>query len=265
MSNAGSIDTLLEIMAKLRDPARGCPWDLEQDFHSILPHTLEEAYEVAEAIERGDPGDLRDELGDLLFQVVFHARLAEELGHFDFHDVVRSVAEKLVRRHPHVFGDERVESADQQTRAWEAHKERERRARSRDPAAHSHLDGISVSLPALTRAVKLQRRAARVGFDWSSLDGVLEKIDEELDELKTALSASDPQQPFHELGDLLFSCVNLARHLDKEPETVLRAANSRFEERFRRMEALLQSRGMSVAQADAAELDAAWEEIKTET
>lgn len=264
MNGADSTKALLEIMARLRDPTHGCPWDREQDFRSIAPHTLEEAYEVADAIERGDTDDLRDELGDLLFQVVFHARMAEELGYFDFQDVARSVSDKLVRRHPHVFGSEEVVSAEDQTRAWEAHKERERRARTPDPTQHSHLDHVSVALPALTRAVKLQRRAARVGFDWSDVGGVLDKLDEELGELKAALRGSDQAQLTHELGDLFFSCANLARHLKKDPETVLRGANARFEERFRKMEFLLQSQGRPLEEATLAEMDAAWDRIKAE-
>ncbi len=265
MSGAAGITALLEIMVRLRDPIRGCPWDREQDFRSIAPHTLEEAYEVADAIEREDMNDLRDELGDLLFQVVFHARMAEESGYFDFNDVARGVSEKLVRRHPHVFGTAQMLSAEEQSHAWEAHKERERRDRAQDPEKHSLLDHVSTALPALTRAVKLQRRAARIGFDWPEVGGVLDKIDEELGELKAALEKSDDAQISHELGDLLFSCANLARYLKKDTETVLRDANARFEQRFRKMEARLQSQGKPLAKATLAEMDAAWDSIKSKS
>ncbi len=265
MSSADSIRGLLEIMVRLRHPTEGCPWDREQDFRSIAPHTLEEAYEVADAIERGDMVDLRDELGDLLFQVVFYARMAEELGYFDFQDVARSISDKLIRRHPHVFGDAEVRSVEDQTRAWEAQKARERRAKAPDRTEHSQLDHVSVALPALTRAVKLQRRAARVGFDWPDVDGVLEKISEELDELKAALTGPDDAHVIHELGDLFFSCANLARYLKKDPETVLRSANARFEDRFRKMESWLQSQGRPLEEATLAEMDAAWNRIKAES
>ena len=265
MSSADGIKVLLEIMVRLRDPIRGCPWDREQNFRSIAPHTLEEAYEVADAVEREDMNDLRDELGDLLFQVVFHARMAEESGHFDFLDVARGVSDKLIRRHPHVFGTEQVMSAEEQSDAWEDYKERERRARAPDPEKHSLLDHVSRALPALTRAAKLQRRAARIGFDWPEVGGVLDKIEEELGELRAALEQSDDAQLSHEMGDLLFSCANLARYLKKDPETVLRDANARFEERFRRMEAMLQSQGKPLAEATLAEMDAAWDTIKYES
>ncbi len=265
MSSTDSIRVLLEIMVRLRHPTEGCPWDREQDFRSIAPHTLEEAYEVADAIERGDMADLRDELGDLLFQVVFYARMAEELEYFDFQDVARSISDKLIRRHPHVFGGAQVRSVEEQTRAWEAQKARERRAKAGDQTEHSQLDHVSVALPALTRAAKLQRRAARVGFDWSDVDSVMEKIREELDELQAALKGSDEAHVVHELGDLLFSCANLARHLTQDPETALRGANARFEDRFRKMESLLQSQDRPLEEASLAEMDAAWNRIKAES
>ncbi len=264
MSDCEEIAELLEIMTRLRHPTDGCPWDCEQDFQTIAPHTIEEAYEVADAISRGDMGELREELGDLLFQVVYHARMAEELGHFDFFDVVRGVSEKLVRRHPHVFGNAEVESVEAQSRAWEMHKAKERKAKAGDAVEHSHLDGVSVALPALTRAVKLQRRAARVGFDWPEIQGVVDKVGEEFQELADALGEGDPARLAHEVGDLFFSCVNLARHLRLDPETALREASSRFEDRFRRMESLLRRDGKVPEEATLAEMDAAWERIKAE-
>ncbi len=252
---------LLAIMARLRDPAHGCPWDREQTFASIAPYTIEEAYEVADAIARGDLAGLRDELGDLLFQVVFHARMAEEGGHFGFDDVAAAIAGKMERRHPHVFGEARVATAQEQTLAWEAHKAAERRAR--DPSGRpSHLDGVSLALPALVRALKLQKRAARVGFDWPDVDGVLAKLEEEATELRAARAAGEPEDRVEaELGDLLFTCVNLARHLGLDPETALRHANGRFEARFRRLESLL---GGHPEQASASQLDSAWEQAKAE-
>ena len=257
------IGRLLQVMARLRHPTDGCPWDCEQDFESIAPHTLEEAYEVADAIRRGDFQDLQDELGDLLFQVVYHARMAEEAGHFDFQAVVRGIADKLTRRHPHVFGDAKIESAAAQTEAWEAHKAAERRAKAPDPAVMSQMDGVSVALPAMMRAVKLQNRAARVGFDWPQVRGVMDKVMEELDELEIALEAeSGSERVFDEMGDLLFACVNLARHVRVDPETALGAANARFEARFRQMETLLEEVGKSPDNATPAEMDAAWEQVK---
>lgn len=253
------IEPLLEIMRRLRDPETGCPWDVQQTFASLVPHTLEEAYEVAETIEEGDLSALPDELGDLLFQVVFYARIAEEEGRFDFADVVRRIGDKLVRRHPHVFADARVESAEAQTREWEAHKRREREQQGK---GGSLLDGVSLALPALTRAVKLQRRAARAGFDWPSVDGVLDKVREEVAEVEAELRDSpDPDRIAAEIGDLLFSVVNLARHLEVDPETALRQANRRFQRRFAGVEARLRASG-GIEQASTAEMDAAWEEAK---
>jgi MazG family protein len=258
------IDRLLAIMARLRDPLGGCPWDREQSFATVAPYTVEEAYEVAEAAHAGDMQALREELGDLLFQVVFHARMAEEAGQFDFQDVARSIADKMTRRHPHVFGEARVETAAAQSLAWEAHKAAERAGRASAGAA-SQVDGVSLALPALVRADKLQRRAARVGFDWPHVDGVLAKLEEEIGELRAELASQGPPERVEaELGDLLFSCVNLARHLRVDPETALRHANARFEARFRRLEARLAAAGRPVAQASAAELDAAWEQAKAE-
>lgn len=258
------IDRLLAIMARLRDPLGGCPWDREQSFATVAPYTVEEAYEVAEAAHAGDMQALRDELGDLLFQVVFHARIAEEAGAFDFQDVARAIADKMTRRHPHVFGEARVETAEAQSLAWEAHKASERAGRAPAGAA-SELDGVSIALPALVRAVKLQRRAARVGFDWPHVDGVLAKLQEEIGELRAEITSHGPPRRIEaELGDLLFTCVNLARHLRVDPEGALRQANARFEGRFRRLEARLASAGRPLGQASAAELDDAWEQAKAE-
>ncbi len=238
------MERLLEIMARLRSPEGGCPWDLEQTFETIAPHTLEEAYEVLDAIERGDYAELRDELGDLLLQVVFHAQLAREAGHFDFHDVAEALRDKLVRRHPHVFGEARIESAGAQTEAWEAQKAVERAARS-DGAPPGALDGVARALPALLRAAKLQRRAARAGFDWEGADAVLAKLHEELAEVAEARDSGDADALEEELGDLLFVAANLARALGVEPEQALRRANRKFEARFRAMEAELRERGGS--------------------
>jgi ATP diphosphatase len=257
---------LIDLMARLRDPERGCPWDLEQTFGSLVPFTLEEAYEVAEAVEHGDFEEIKNELGDLLFQVVFYARLAAEAGQFEFRDVVDSIVEKMVRRHPHVFGEETIGTAAEQSLAWERHKARERRGKADATGrAISLLAGVSRSLPALTRSVKLQKRAARVGFDWPSPEAVAAKVEEELREIRTALAAGAPPEVLsEELGDLLFSCVNLARHLQVEPESALRAANRKFERRFRRMEQMLSALGRRAEDATLEELDALWDRAKAE-
>ncbi len=262
MKNYDRIDTLLEIMARLRDPGGGCPWDREQTFATIAPYTLEEAYEVADAIERGTPSELREELGDLLFQVVFHARMAEEAGQFAFPDVVETVVEKMVRRHPHVFGDEEVADAEAQTAAWEAQKARERAAKAGGEPSHSALDGVAVALPALTRAEKLQRRAARVGFDWPDPRGALEKVREETEEVVRELDQRDADALQAEVGDLLFACVNLARLAGVDAETALRGANSKFDRRFRAVEATLTREGKSLDDVSLEEMDAAWERVK---
>ena len=254
--HSAGIDRLVEIMARLRDPATGCPWDLEQDFASIAPYTVEEAHEVADAIQRQAWGELPAELGDLLLQVVFHSRMAEEAGLFAFPDVVRSISDKMIARHPHVFGEEsRDKSADQQTADWEKLKAAER-------GSARVLDGIALGLPALTRAVKLQKRAARVGFDWPSTDEVVAKITEEAAELVEARERLTPTEVEEEFGDLLFVMANLARHLKIDPEAALRAANSKFERRFRRIEDWLAEDGRTPDSSDLAEMDALWNRAK---
>lgn len=253
-------------MARLRDPEHGCPWDREQNFATIAPYTIEEAYEVAEACERGDANALKDELGDLLFQVVFHARMAEEAGLFAFNDVAAGISEKMVRRHPHVFGDARIRDARTQTEAWEEHKAAERRARAERTAQRpSALDGVGDALPALTRALKLQRRAARVGFDWPESQLIVEKIEEEIGELREVIDqGSDASRLADEIGDLLFAVVNLARNLEIDPDQSLRGACRKFERRFRRVEELLAAAGSSVESASLAEMETHWQAAKAE-
>lgn len=256
-----SIERLRAIMAALRDPGHGCPWDREQTWATIAPHTLEEAYELADAIERGDVTHVRDELGDLLFQVVFQARIAEEQGLFDFDSVAAAISDKLERRHPHVFGTATVSSAAEQTRAWEEHKTAERRAAG---GAVGTLDGVALGLPALTRAAKLGRRAAGVGFDWAKAKDVLAKIDEECKELEGALAAGRTSAVEEELGDLLFSLAQFARHAGIDPEASLRSANAKFERRFRRMEAWLAEQGRTPRDATPDELETLWAKAKQE-
>lgn len=256
--NCRSIDTLLEIMARLRDPKEGCPWDREQTFGTIAPYTIEEAYEVADAIDRDNLPDLKDELGDLLFQVVFHAEMAREIQAFDFGDVVQAVIGKMIRRHPHVFAGLHLETAEAQRSAWEDLKAGEREGR--DDA--SVLSGVGLALPALTRAEKLGKRAARVGFDWRDAAGVVDKTREELDELSSAVMAGNPLEMEEELGDLLFTLVNLARHLRVDPEAALRSANRKFERRFRALEQRCAAAGRELAGLTPAEWDAAWESVK---
>lgn len=254
-----SVDRLIAIMARLRDPDGGCPWDVAQTFATIAPYTLEEAYEVADAIERGDFDDLRSELGDLLFQVVFHARMAEEAGLFAFEDVAAAIADKLERRHPHVFADEAAKSdAASQKARWEDIKAAERKAR----AQHGVLDDVPVGLPALARAAKLTKRAARVGFDWPSTDEVFAKLDEEVAELKAEITSGDLDKAREEVGDLLFVLANLARKLEVEPEDALRAANAKFVRRFAFIEAELARDGRTPDQSDLQEMDALWDAAK---
>ncbi len=252
---------LLEIMARLRDPDGGCPWDLEQNFSTIAPYTIEEAYEVADAIEHDDMAALADELGDLLLQVVFHARMAEEAGHFDFDAVAKAIADKMIRRHPHVFGEDRVDSATAQTLSWEAFKAAERAEKAKDGGrTASVLDGVTLALPGLTRAVKLQRRAARVGFDWPKAAQVLDKIDEELTEIKQEIAkGSEPERLEDELGDLIFAVANLARHLGVDPEVALRGTNAKFERRFHQVE---QSFEDGLDGISLEEMEAAWQAAK---
>ncbi len=264
----GDISRLLAIMRALRDPVGGCPWDVEQDFASIAPYTVEEAYEVADAIDRGDLGDLRDELGDLLLQVVFHARMAEEQGAFDFADVVAAISDKMVRRHPHVFGDDVVGDAAGQTVAWEALKQRERDARGETDA--SALAGIARGLPEWQRAVKLQTRAARVGFDWPGIAPVLAKLAEEIEEVRAEFECvrAQPSNPAaqarleEEIGDMLFVCANVARHGAVDVGTALRRANLKFERRFRAMEALAATDGVRLENLPLDAQDAYWARVK---
>ena len=257
----GGMDRLLEIMERLRDPETGCPWDIEQDFASIAPYTVEEAHEVADAIERQDWDDLRDELGDLLLQSVFHAQIAQDRGLFDFDAVAKAICDKMIARHPHVFGTEsRDKSAAQQTADWEAIKAAERAGK----AETGVLDGIAMGLPALTRAVKLQKRAARVGFDWPSTDEVVAKITEEAAELAEARDKLTQAEVTEEFGDLLFVMANLARHLEVDPEAALRAANAKFTRRFNKIEAFLAAEGKRPADSDLAEMDALWNRAKAE-
>jgi MazG family protein len=257
-----TIDELIKVMERLRHPQQGCPWDREQTFATIAPYTLEEAYEVAEAIARADMAELRDELGDLLFQVVFHAQMAREAGHFDFDDVVRAIVDKMVRRHPHVFADVQVADAAEQTRRWEAQKAEERAAKG-GGAAPSVLDGVAVALPALVRAEKLQKRAARVGFDWPDVAGPLAKVHEEIGEVEAELRQGAPrEQVAGEIGDLLFAVVNLARHSGVDAEAALRGASLKFERRFRHVEQALRDDGRDLSQATLEEMDALWETAK---
>jgi MazG family protein len=254
---------LVELMARLRTPGTGCPWDLEQTFETITPYTIEEAYEVADAIERRDMADLKAELGDLLFQSIFHARMAEEAGAFTIDDVIRGLIDKMVDRHPHVFGDVAIDSADAQTGAWEVMKAAERAAKAKDGPA-SALDGVALALPALMRAEKLTKRAGRVGFDWPSPRPVLDKLEEEIGELEQAIAAPKPDKAHvaEELGDMLFVVANLCRKLEVDPEEALRAANSKFVKRFHGMEALARSRGLDFASLSLDEQEALWTEVK---
>jgi len=253
-----SISRLLDLMARLRDPQRGCPWDVQQNFATIAPYTIEEAYEVADAIERNDLQDLRGELGDLLFQVVFHSQMAREQGAFDFDDVVNAICDKMERRHPHVFGDARIESAEAQTVAWEEHKRRERAT-----ASDSVLADVPVALPALTRANKLGKRAAQVGFEWADVAGALDKVQEEVDELRQEVAAgTDRSAMEQEIGDLLFCLVNVCRYLRIDPENALRLTNAKFERRFRYVEQQLRQQGRSTQEATLPEMDALWDEAK---
>ena len=253
---------LLEIMARLRSPEGGCPWDLEQTFKTIAPYTIEEAYEVADAIERGDMTELREELGDLLFQVAFHSRMAEEEGAFEAADVAAAINEKMVRRHPHVFVASDERSSDDQIVAWEVVKAEERAAKAKERGNASALDGVALSLPALLRAEKLQKRAARTGFDWTEADQIFDKLEEETEEVKEAIASGNADAVMDEIGDLLFVAANLARRLKIDPEAALRQANSKFERRFRAMEALAADRGDDFSQLDLNAQENLWQAIK---
>lgn len=258
------IDELLTIMARLRDPQRGCPWDRDQTFASIMPYTLEEAYEVADAIERNDMDELRAELGDLLFQVVFHAQMAAEAGSFDFNDVVSGIVSKMIRRHPHVFAAAKVGSAQEQAHAWEQHKEQERVGKTSN-AESGILDDIPRTLPAMTRAMKLHKRASRIGFDWQRAADVLQKLDEEVAELRVEIENGAPRERItDEIGDLLFVTTILARHSGVDPESALRHANAKFERRFRRMEELAKEQGHDIKAMSLARQDALWDQVKIE-
>jgi ATP diphosphatase len=277
MKPSRDITRLLEIMAALRTPGTGCPWDLEQDFSTIAPYTIEEAYEVADAIARGDLEHLRDELGDLLLQVVFHSRLAEEQGAFDFGGVVDAVTAKMIRRHPHVFADADGNTASAVKGMWEEIKAQEKleaKTKRGDAKPPSALDGVPVGLPALTRALKLQEKAGRVGFDWNDPRAVLAKIREEADEIEAELDAADKlpaadkavqrDKTAAEVGDLLFAVVNLARHLDADPESILRATNRKFERRFASIERALAAQGKTPKDATLDEMDKLWDQAKAE-
>jgi ATP diphosphatase len=260
MTPSRDLTRLLEITAALRTPGTGCPWDLEQDFASIAPYTLEEAYEVADAIARGNLADLREELGDLLLQVAFHARMAQEQGAFDFGDVVAGITEKLIRRHPHVFGDQKGLDARAVEGLWQRIKNEEKAGKpARDRGA---LAGVPVNLPALTRALKLQQKAGKVGFDWNDPLAVLAKIREEADEIEADIRAGENKAAAAEVGDLLFAVVNLARHLDADPEATLRGANEKFSRRFGAIETALAARGRTPEQSTLSEMDALWDQAK---
>jgi ATP diphosphatase len=271
MQSSKDISRLIEIMAALRTPVTGCQWDLEQNFATIAPYTLEEAYEVADAISRGDLGDLRDELGDLLLQVVFHSRMAEEDGAFAFGDVVEAITRKMIRRHPHVFGDAEARAAGSAKGMWDrikaeekAEKRAERLARGDDPEDHGRgfLDGVPVALPALTRALKLQEKAAKVGFDWKEAKPILDKIEEEIDELRAAMEKNDRAEMTDEFGDVLFALVNFGRHLAIDAETALRGTNEKFRSRFHAVEDALVARGDTLEEATLDEMEGLWQAAK---
>ncbi len=266
MATKYNMSDLLDIMAKLRDPETGCPWDIEQSFDTIAPYTIEEAYEVDDAIRAGDMPALVDELGDLLLQVVFHSQIAKDEGHFEFKDVVNSVSRKMVDRHPHVFGDATVEDAGAQIKAWEEQKAAERSKKAKETGeALSALDGVTPGLPSLLRAIKLQNRAARVGFDWPETEQVLDKIQEETSELLMEVkSGADHNLVKEEFGDLLFVLANLGRHFKLDPEECLRAANAKFERRFKGVERLLHEDGKTPERSSLEEMDALWDQIKRE-
>jgi len=264
MSDKRPIDELLEIMARLRDPENGCPWDIEQTYETIAPHTIEEAYEVVEAIAEKDMEELKSELGDLMFQVVFYTQMAKEEGLFDFHDVVEAISNKMIERHPHVFADKIINTADAQTAAWEETKAAERKRKAdKKGQALSALDGVATTLPALTRAVKLQKRAARVGFDWPDMGPVFDKIHEELNELKVEIHSEGAEERIaEEYGDLLFVIANLGRHIGVDPETVLAKTNRKFTRRFHHIEKQLSEKGKALSDSNLEEMDYYWDDAK---
>jgi len=255
------LERLLQVMARLRDPDGGCPWDKDQTFATIAPYTVEEAYEVADAVERGDLSDLKEELGDLLLQVVFHSRMAQEQGAFDFDAVASAITEKMIRRHPHVFADQTFRDVNEQSAAWDAIKAAERAGKGR---AARLFDDVPIGLPGMSRAVKLTKRAARVGFDWPTTDEVLAKLREELAELEAEIAAQDAQKMREELGDLLFVCANLARKLNVDPEDAVRAANAKFVRRFAYIEDALAQRGSNPERSNLAEMDSLWNEVRAQ-
>jgi ATP diphosphatase len=271
MQPSRDIAALLDIMAALRTPVTGCPWDVEQTFETIVPYTIEEAYEVADAVQRGDLDDLRDELGDLLLQVVFHARMAEEQGEFAFGDVVEAITAKMIRRHPHVFGDAQARAAGAAKGMWDTIKAEEKTARRAARIARGldaedngkgYLDGVPLALPGLTRALKLQQKAAQVGFDWKEAAPILDKIEEEVAELREALASNDAAAAEDEFGDLLFALVNFGRHRGIDPEDALRGTNEKFRSRLHYVERALQARGRTLEEADLDEMEALWQQAK---
>ncbi len=271
MKPSKDISRLIEIMAALRAPVTGCPWDIEQNFQTIAPYTIEEAYEVADAIARGDLDDLRQELGDLLLQVVYHAQMAKEAGEFDFGDVVEAVTTKMIRRHPHVFGDEEARGAGMAKGMWEsikaeekAEKREARLARGQDPEDHGSgfLDGVPVAFPALTRALKLQEKAARVGFDWKEAAPILDKIEEEIGELREAMGNADQAAIQDEFGDVLFALVNFGRHLGIDSEAALSGTNEKFRTRFHHVERALEKSGRTLQEATLEEMEVLWQQAK---
>jgi len=256
---------LVDLMARLRDPETGCPWDLEQDFKTIAPYTIEEAYEVLDAIEAGDMGELREELGDLLLQVVFHSQMAHEAGHFDIDDVANAINDKMIRRHPHVFGDANARSSEMQKGAWEAQKAKERATkRNEAEGVPSALDGVAKALPALLRSEKLQKRAARTGFDWTNPEDIFDKITEETGEVREAMREGDAAHIEEEIGDLLFVVANLARRMSVDPEEALRRANAKFTRRFQAMEAIAKEEGKAFAALSLEQQEALWQAVKVQ-
>ena len=261
-----SIEKLIDIMRALRDPKSGCPWDLEQDFQSLIPYTLEESYEVADAIERNDFDDIKSELGDLLFQIVFYSQLAKEQEAFEFKDVAQAISDKLIRRHPHVFADAIVKDAAEQTKEWEKIKQKEREEKAEGNSSHlSILDDVSRTLPSLMRSEKLQKRAAKEGFDWPSINDVMVKVREEVSEVQQELDAKtqDKEKIEDEIGDLFFSCINLSRHAGLDAEQCVRKANLKFERRFRELEKTANNKGMQVNEINTDDLEKLWQEVKS--